>query len=145
MSGEPEKVALVRAFYESGFDPDRLDEFLHPDCVYHGPDGDVEGIEALRAAARELHRAFPDLRLAVEGVRVDGPEIEVQWTLRGTHEGPLQGFGPTGRSVEMSGRHVEVVRGGRIVERFAAGESESLARALAAAGEDDDFDDGEAR
>lgn len=131
---ELDKRLLVRSLYASGFDPERLDEFLAPDCVYHGPEGRVEGIEALREMCRELHRAFPDLAFSVEALRVEGDEVEVQWTLRGTHEGPLRGLEATGRPVEMTGRHTEVVREGRIVERRGLDGGASLTEQLAQAG-----------
>lgn len=132
---ELDKVALVRSLYASDFDPERLGEFLADDCIYHGPDGTVEGIESLRAMCAELHRAFPDLRFSVEAIRVEGEEVEVHWTLRGTHEGALGGMEPTGRPVEMTGRHTEVVRSGKIVERFGASDHESLAEQLEGAEE----------
>lgn len=135
MAGASEKADLVRAFYRSGFDPARLDEFVHPACVYHAPGGDVEGLEALREMCRELRAAFPDLRMSIEALRVDGPEVEVHWTMRGTHRGEIGGFEPTGRTVEMSGRHVEVVRGGSIVERFGTSDHEGLAEQLRGAGD----------
>lgn len=125
-----DKRVLVRDLYASDFDPDRLDEYLAQECVYHGPDGTVEGIRALREMCRDLHRAFPDLAFSVEALRVDGDEVEVQWTLRGTHEGPIGGIEPTGRPVEMSGRHVEVVRDGRIVERRGSSERATLVEQL---------------
>lgn len=134
---ELDKVVLVRNLYASAFDPERLDEFLAPDCVYRGPNGRVEGIENLRALCRELHEAFPDLHFRVDALRVEGDEVEVQWSLRGTHEGPLRGVEPTGRPVEMTGRHTEVVREGRIVERFGSTDHGSLVDQLEQADEED--------
>lgn len=134
MSGgatEIERAVLVRGLYRSGFDPDRLDEFVAPECVDRGPEGETEGIEALREKCRELHRALPDLRFSVDALRVDGEEVEVRWTLTGTHRGEIRGTGPTGRPVEMSGRHTEVVRDGRIVERYGSADGESVAGRLA--------------
>lgn len=130
-----DKVVLVRDLYASDFDPERLDEFLADDCVYHGPEGDVEGIENLRAICAELHRAFPDLRFSVEALRVEGDEVEVHWSLRGTHRGSFRGEEGTGRPVEMTGRHVEVVRDGRIVERFGSADQLDLAPELREPGE----------
>lgn len=140
---ELDKVVLVRSLYASNFDPDRLDEFVAPGCVYHGPDGTVEGIEELRTMCRELHRAFPDLRFRVDALRVEDDEVEVLWSLRGTHEGPLGGMEPTGRPVQMTGRHTEVVRGGRIVERYGSPDQESLVDQLEQAEEEDGEDDGD--
>lgn len=118
---ELEKTVLVRKLYASAFDPERLEEFLAADCVYHGPGETLEGIEALRERSRELHDAFPDLRFSVDALRVEEDEVEVRWTLHATHERPIEGDEATGRSVEMSGRTVEVIRDGRIVERFGEG------------------------
>ena len=53
-----DNAVLVRELYDSAFDPERLDVFLDPDCVDHGPDGERRGREDVRRLSRELHRAF---------------------------------------------------------------------------------------
>lgn len=138
---ELENGILVRRLYESGFDPDRLDEFVAEGCVYHGPGGEVRGLDALREMCVELHRAFPDLRFTVEALHVEEDRVEVEWTMRGTHQGPIAGVEATGREVEMTGRHTEVVRGGRIVERRGASDHEGLARQLREATEGDETEE----
>lgn len=130
--GQVDRATVVRRLYRSGFDPDRLDEFVAPDCLDRGAGDETEGIEALREKCRELHRALPDLRFTVDALWVDGEEVEVRWTLRGTHRGEIRGAEPTGRRVEMSGRHTEVVRDGRIVERYGSADRGSVAERLAA-------------
>jgi len=135
---EIDRAILVRRLYESGFDPERLDEFVSEDCVSLGPGREVRGREALREMCAELHRAFPDLRMRVDALRVDGDEVEVEWTMRGTHGGAIGGFEATGREVEMSGRHTEVVRGGRVVERRGTSDHVGLARQLREAAENEE-------
>ncbi|NIP58907.1 MAG: DUF4440 domain-containing protein [Gemmatimonadetes bacterium] len=135
---ELDRAILVRRLYESGFDPERLDEFVAEDCVYRGPGGEVRGREALREMCAELRRAFPDLRIRVDALRVDGDEVEVEWTMTGTHGGAIGEFEATGREVEMSGRHTEVVRGGRVVERWGTSDHVGLARRLREAAENEE-------
>jgi steroid delta-isomerase-like uncharacterized protein len=65
---------------------------------------DVRGPDQLAAFFRELHAAFPDLRMAVESVVEDERQAVVQWSLSATFDGaPFQGIEPTDRRVELRG------------------------------------------
>jgi len=63
--------------------------------------GDVyDGEDAVRAYFQETRAAFPDQRNELIALHhADGAVVAEFW-LRGTHEGPLRGFEPTGRSFE---------------------------------------------
>jgi steroid delta-isomerase-like uncharacterized protein len=78
-----------------------LDTFDHPRYEIV-PTGEVyDGPGEVMAYFEETRRAFPDQRN--ELVRLDHSDeaVIVEGILRGTHDGPLRGLPPTGRSFEM--------------------------------------------
>jgi uncharacterized protein (TIGR02246 family) len=57
------------------------------------------GRPAITAAAQEFMTAFPDLRISMDAVTVEGQRAVYRWTLAGTNTGP----GGSGRAVRISG------------------------------------------
>ena len=71
------------------------------------PDG-LTG-EAISEHVAGLCDAFPDLSFDVER-RVSADDVVlVEWTMRGTHEGPLEDLPPTGETVALPGTNVITV------------------------------------
>jgi steroid delta-isomerase-like uncharacterized protein len=65
------------------------------------PTGDVyDGEEAVAAYFQETRAAFPDQRNELIALHHSDDAVIAEFWLRGTHEGPLRGFEPTGRSFE---------------------------------------------
>lgn len=113
---------VVRRFVEdvlNGADPDALDELVAPDVVDRAaPSGPPAGREGLRRPLAAGRVAFPDARLTMLDLIAQGDKVVVQWTMRGTHRGPLGRIGPTGRPIEVSGVNIERLAGGHIVEHW---------------------------
>jgi steroid delta-isomerase-like uncharacterized protein len=66
-----------------------------PSPLYRGPD-------AVARRYRGLWTAFPDLQVRLRRiVAIEGELAVTEHTLSGTHAGPLFGFAPTGRSVQV--------------------------------------------
>ena len=64
--------------------------------------GDVhDGPEEVAAYFEETRTAFPDQRNELIALHHAGDAVIVEAMLYGTHEGPLRGLPPTGRSFEM--------------------------------------------
>lgn len=57
------------------------------------------GRAAIVEAARGFMDAFPDMRVVMDNVAVEGEVVEFHWTLSGTNTGP----GGTGNRVRISG------------------------------------------
>ena len=57
------------------------------------------GREAITEAARGFMDGFPDLRVELDDLKIDGDSPEYHWTLTGTNSGP----GGTGRPIPISG------------------------------------------
>jgi steroid delta-isomerase-like uncharacterized protein len=108
------------------------DEVLAADVVFHGavPDGDLRGLEAVKAFHAAYRTAFPDAVSTVEDQVAEGDTVATRWQARGTHSGPLGDLPSTGREFTMDGMTIERFEGGRIVEVWAARDELGLMRQL---------------
>jgi steroid delta-isomerase-like uncharacterized protein len=78
-----------------------LDTFDHPRYELVAT-GDVhDGPKEVAAYFEETRRAFPDQRNELIALHHSDDAVIVEAMLYGTHEGPLRGLPPTGRSFEM--------------------------------------------
>jgi len=98
-----EREAVVRRHMESenvhDFDT-TIGTFAHPRYELI-PTGAVhDGEAAVRAYFRETRTAFPDQRNELIALHHIDDGIVTEFWLRGTHQGPLLGIAPTGRSFE---------------------------------------------
>jgi steroid delta-isomerase-like uncharacterized protein len=126
-----ENKALARRSWESVGDPDSLDEVYAPDVVWHMPDQEVRGIEEARRFVAMFKSAFPDMSATVEDVVAEGDKAVTRVTLRGTHQGETEEFGPpTGRRVEGQGITIHRIEGGKIVEEWNSYDNLSLLQQL---------------
>ena len=110
----------VRRFFEevwSTGDVAIRDSFLSANYQGHvagSPDPlDPDGWTAWFTGFRQ---AFPDARFTVEDIVGEGDLVAARLTMRGTHQGELNGIPPTGREVTVTGMSFERVVDGRIVE-----------------------------
>jgi steroid delta-isomerase-like uncharacterized protein len=80
------------------------------------PTGDVyDGPDEVSAYFRETRAAFPDQRNELIELHHADDAVIAEFWLRGTHEGPLRGFEPTGRSFECRCAAVFVFEDERLV------------------------------
>jgi steroid delta-isomerase-like uncharacterized protein len=78
-----------------------LDTFDHPRYELIAT-GDVhDGPEEVAEYFEETRRAFPDQRNELIALHHSDDAVIVEAMLYGTHDGPLRGLPPTGRSFEM--------------------------------------------
>jgi predicted ester cyclase len=107
------------------------DEVISPDFVNHeAPPGHNQGPESMRALAGMLRTAFPDLRFTIEELITEGDLVAGRLTMRGTHEGPLMGMPPTGRSVEQAHMHFVRFQDGKAVEHWGVRDDVGMLRQL---------------
>ena len=93
----------------------RLRETLHPDYSYRGPDAvERKGPEAGMAVVAGALAAFPDLRVAVDHHYCFDDISVVEFTVRGTHLGPLGHIPASGKSYELVQCAVVEVRDNKI-------------------------------
>ena len=126
-----ENKALARRSWESVDNPDSLDEVYTPDVVWHNPEGDIQSIEQAKQFVTMFKTAFPDMSATVEDVVAEGDKVVTRVTLRGTHQGEVEEFGPpTGRQVETQGITIHRIDGGKIVEEWNSWDNMSLMQQL---------------
>jgi steroid delta-isomerase-like uncharacterized protein len=97
-------------------------EVLSPDVVFHGTagDGELRGIDELKAFVARYRRVFPDARSTVEDQIAEGDKVVTRWRARGTHRGEFGSVGATGKQFEMDGVTIERIAGGKIAEVWVA-------------------------
>jgi steroid delta-isomerase-like uncharacterized protein len=111
--------ALARRSWQVLDNPDVLDEVYASDLVWHEPDQDVRGAEEAKRFVEMYKTAFPDLHATVEDAIAEGDEVVTRWTIRGTHQGEVEEFGPpTGRRVEIEGITIHRIEDGKIAEEW---------------------------
>ena len=121
MSTEENK-ALARRAWEI-VSPDNLDHLLEEvyasDLVWHEPDRDIRGYEQAKQFVSTFFEAFPDINISVEDVIAEGDKVVSRYTIRGTHQGETEEFGPpTGRQMELEGITIHRFEDGKIVEEW---------------------------
>jgi steroid delta-isomerase-like uncharacterized protein len=119
-----QSIRVVEEFFEvwNAKDWDRWAEY-HADHAYHaGPDHaqPITGRDAILAAHTGLGKVFPDFRYEITRIFAQDDLVCAEWTLAGTHQGPLPTPGgrvePTGRTIRVPGCFVFRVADGKVSE-----------------------------
>lgn len=113
--------ARIRQFYDTvnkgAFD--RFDDILAPDFTTHEQ---TPGLEADRAGAKQffadMKASFPDLRMTVDDVLVQGDQAAVRLRMSGTHHGEFMGIPATGKSFEVETMDIVKFRDGLATEHW---------------------------
>ena len=133
-----ENMALVRRYAEEGWGKKNLavmDELVAPDMVDHNPIGMMDqqqGAEGVKRTILSLQTAFPNFSMTCDEMMADKDRVALRWTIRGTHQGPLMGIAPTGKSIAFSGANIFRLRGGKIVEESGMADIAGLLQQLGA-------------
>jgi steroid delta-isomerase-like uncharacterized protein len=110
-----------------------IDEVVEPDALIRTPlPIEATGAEKLKEVFGKLHRAFPDLRIAVEDLIEQGDKVVSRNTVTGTHLGEYMGLPPTGKPVAYNEIFIARVRDGRIAETWGVVDVLSQLRQLGA-------------
>ena len=98
---------------------DALYEVNAADAVWHQPDQDLQGLEEVKRRLARPFEAFPDLNVSVENAIAEGDKLVIRYTIRGTHQGETEEFGPpTEKQMELKGITMHRFEGGKIVEEW---------------------------
>jgi steroid delta-isomerase-like uncharacterized protein len=111
---------FMRRFVEEAINQknlDALNELVAEDFVEHIPfPGQGPGREGLRQVLSAFISAFPDIRWTLEEQIAEGEKVVSRFTMTGTHRGEFLGIPPTGKSVNIWGVVIDVVRNGKFSE-----------------------------
>jgi steroid delta-isomerase-like uncharacterized protein len=117
---ERNKIVVRRALEElwNNGNLSIVDELYDAGFVRQDPatPGFESGLESVKRLATLYRTAFPDLRVTIEDMIVEGDKVVTRWISTGTHQGELQGIAPTGRAITVSGISITCLSGGKIVE-----------------------------
>jgi steroid delta-isomerase-like uncharacterized protein len=104
---------------------DLLQEAVAATCIDHDPaPGQVQGPEGYRTFFSAMRKAFPDMSVGLETMVADDDSIAIAYTMKGTHQGPLMGIPPTGKTMSIRGVQVAKFKDGKMIERW--GSSDQL-------------------
>ena len=93
---------------------------------------EATGAQKLKEIFATLHRAYPDLHVAVEDVIAEGDRVVARNTVTGTHRGDYMGIPRTGKSVTYNEIFVFRVADGLIAETWGVVDVLSQMRQLGA-------------
>ncbi|BDI30782.1 hypothetical protein CCAX7_28330 [Capsulimonas corticalis] len=94
-----------------------MDEIVAEDFIEHVPfPGQGPGREGLRHTIAGLISAFPDMKWTTDERVAEGDTVVTRFTWTGTHNGDFLGMPATGKSIEVWGVVIDVVRDGLFAE-----------------------------
>ena len=118
--GDAELAERFRRIVEDGIgagDESVLDAFVAADVVEHQR-GNHPGLEGTKGVARVLHRWMSDFALTVQDLVVSGDTVWARNRARGINTGPVMGYSPTNRQVEVDVFDVGRFENGKLVEHW---------------------------
>ena len=131
-----EKSTVRRFFVEAWNSKDLtlVDELISPTYVGHDVtlSNAERGPQRIKRIMTSFRTAFPDLRVTVEDVVVQGDKEVVRWIARGTHQGTFMNIAPTGKPIAISGTDIGRVANGQIQEMWSNWDGLGLMRQLGA-------------
>jgi len=89
-----ENKAIVRRFFENGFNEGKLeifDETVAADCPWGK---DAQGPEAVKENRTINHAAFPDMHGTIKDIVAEGDKVAMNSMLSGTRTGEVDGWPP---------------------------------------------------
>jgi predicted ester cyclase len=115
-----QNTEVFRRVIEEGFNRGNFDAW--DDCFPAKFEEHEYGLPSTLAEFKQaiggLRRAFPDIKLTIDEMVASGDKVWARITSRGTHQGPLMGFPPTGKPFEITVIDVCRFENGKIVEHW---------------------------
>ncbi len=112
------KKLLIRRYIEERWNERKLwltDELVAPSFVLHTPAGDI-GLATFKEGVAGYLQSFPDSKVKLEDVLVDGDKLAIRYTFTGTHSGDFMGIKATGKPTLCSGMAFYRIAGDRLAE-----------------------------
>ena len=97
-----------------------FDRALTPGFVEHeeAPGFEGNGPEVPKAFYSMLFNAFPDFRMDLEDIIVEGEKVCWRYRMTGRNDGEFMGMPPTGKSIEIQGFDMLRMEGERAAEHW---------------------------
>ena len=91
-----------------------------------------EGLQTAVRRIRVLRTAFPDYRISIDDLLVDGDKVVMRYRGHGTHRGPLGTVAPTNKAVTYTGIAIYRISNGKITEEWTEYDSLGLMQQIGA-------------
>ncbi|HEX3427096.1 MAG TPA: ester cyclase family protein [Acidimicrobiales bacterium] len=116
-----EAKAVIRRWNDEGWSGGNYDlaqEIIAPVMTVHGAGGQAVGMgpDGLVDLIRTWRTAFPDGRMTVDDLIVEGDLVGIRNTWHGTHTGDFYGIPATGKTVHVTSIGIDRVKDGQVVE-----------------------------
>src|SRR5262245_28210360 len=116
--------AVVRAFVEAinAQDWGRLDALIAPDFVRHSGAAGPQAVLSrgdLERYLRAEYQTFPDARENIEDLVAEGDRVAGRHRFRGTQQGPMGPYPPSGKVLTADYLAIYRLQDGRIAEAWA--------------------------
>ena len=113
--------AIIREFVTvmNDKDFDRLDNLLTQNFARYSqatPDLQIRSREDFKQFAKDDATTFPDNHVTLESIIAEGNKVAFYATYRGTQDGPMGPFPPSGKQMELEFSGVFRLEGGKIAE-----------------------------
>jgi predicted ester cyclase len=111
-----------------------VDSYFAIDYVDHAPlPEQAPGSAGYKEALATIRSAFPDLHFILEDILCEGDKVALHYTMQGTHRGQFMGIPPTGKPFSVTGMINVRIAEGKVVERWANGDTLGLMKQLGVA------------
>ncbi len=112
---------VIRRWNEEGWSGGKYDlahEIISPNMVVHGAGGQTVGMgpDGLIDLIRTWRTAFPDGRMEIDDLIVEGDLVAIRNTWHGTHEAEFYGVPASGKEVAVTSVGLDRVQDGIVVE-----------------------------
>ena len=108
-------------------------ELVASDLVLHGGDGsEIRGLDGYMKDHDDVFSAFPDARLTIDDLVIEGNKAAIRYTLTATHKGVFGGVKASNRKVRGWGIQIHRFAGGKIAEMWNRYDTLDLMRQLGA-------------
>jgi len=107
-----------------------MDELIAADFVFHSHDPDIRGLDGFKQRYNEIFNSFPDFRLIIDDMVVEGDKVATRWTMICTLTGEWRGIPPTNKKATIWGISIDRIAGGKFVEEWEMFDSLSLIQQL---------------
>ena len=121
MSSPEEAKEIIRRWNNEGWSGGKYDlayEIISPNMIVHGAGGQAVGMgpDGLIDLIRTWRTAFPDGRMEIDDIIVDGDTVAIRNTWYGTHEAEFYGVPASGKMVAVTSVGIDRVTDGLVSE-----------------------------
>jgi predicted ester cyclase len=121
MSASEEAKEVIRRWNEEGWSGGRYDlayEIISPNMQVHGAGGQAVGMgpDGLIDLIKTWRTAFPDGRMEIDALIVEGDTVAIRNTWYGTQTEEFYGIPASGKSVAVTSVGIDRVQGGLVTE-----------------------------